>query len=147
MNGWPDLKSLTSSLRWHYPDQVIGVAPLDRDLSAWMPKLPQSEYLTMASLENSSPRVNGRKSMPYNLGEPVTFIEMGRWLPSQKLASLTKIHLFLVFVTCYKERIKSCNTPLYKFDCGHICRCKIALFGNPKVARISPGHLSTFYPS
>ena len=37
---------MTTSLRWHYPDQVFGVAPTHRDLSAWLPKLPPGDHIS-----------------------------------------------------------------------------------------------------
>ena len=33
------------SLRWHYPGQVLRVAPIRRSLSAWLTKLPFSPML------------------------------------------------------------------------------------------------------
>jgi hypothetical protein len=36
----------TSSLRWHYPDQVLGVDSVSAALSAWLPKLPPGDHIS-----------------------------------------------------------------------------------------------------
>ena len=73
------------SLRWHYPGQVLRVAPIRRGLSAWLSKLPFSPMLF--SFAQSVSRLARRVNAISRLA--ATRPETGRYLQEKSHVTLS----------------------------------------------------------